>query len=72
MTDGDGDGLGLLGEFMAGSDPTDADTDGDGVLDGPDFAPQDRLVTIPEAGAVLQGLVALAVLSGVARRRRRV
>jgi hypothetical protein len=72
MTESDSDGLALLGEFLAGADPTNPDTDGDGVLDGPDFAPQDRLVTIPEAGAVLQGLVALAVLSGVARRRRRV
>ena len=71
-SDDDSDGLLLLGEFETGADPTNPDTDGDGVLDGPDFSPQDRLVTIPEPGAVLQGLVALAALSRLARRRGRV
>ena len=69
-SDDDSDGLDLLGEFLAGTDPTNPDTDGDGVLDGPDFAPQDRLVTIPEAGAVWQGLLAAAALGALARRRK--
>lgn len=43
-SDTDGDGLTLLGEFQAGSDPTDGDTDDDSVLDGADSAPQDRLL----------------------------
>jgi hypothetical protein len=43
-SDTDGDGATLLDEFQAGSDPTDPDTDDDGVLDGADAAPQDRLV----------------------------
>jgi hypothetical protein len=42
--DDDGDGLGLLGEFQAGTDPTDADTDDDGALDGADSEPQDRKI----------------------------
>jgi hypothetical protein len=42
--DADGDGLTLLGEFQAGSDPTDPDTDDDGVLDGADSKPQDRKI----------------------------
>jgi len=70
-SDDDSDGLLLLGEFEAGSDPTNPDTDGDGVLDGLDPAPQDRL-EVPEPGAVLQGLVALVALSRLARRRGRV
>ncbi len=43
-SDTDGDGATLLQEFTAGSDPTDSDTDNDGVADGSDTAPQDRLV----------------------------
>jgi hypothetical protein len=43
--DDDGDGLDLLGEFQAGTDPTDNDTDDDGVLDGVDTKPQDRKVS---------------------------
>ncbi len=70
-SDDDSDGLLLLGEFEAGADPTNPDTDGDGVLDGLDAAPQDRL-EVPEPGAVLQGLVALVALSRLARRRGRV
>jgi acyl-homoserine lactone acylase PvdQ len=40
--DPDGDRLSNLEEWLAGSDPTTADTDGDGVLDGFDAKPQDR------------------------------
>jgi hypothetical protein len=42
--DPDGDGLALLGEFVAGSDPTDPDTDDDGRSDGTDATPLDRLL----------------------------
>jgi hypothetical protein len=42
-SDTDGDGLALLGELGAGTDPTDADTDDDGSEDGADGSPQDRL-----------------------------
>jgi hypothetical protein len=42
--DGDKDGATLLDEYLAGSDPTSPDTDGDQALDGADSAPQDRLV----------------------------
>jgi hypothetical protein len=42
--DSDGDGLPLLGEFQAGSDPLDPDTDDDGRSDGTDATPQDRLL----------------------------
>jgi hypothetical protein len=41
--DSDADGLSLLGEFQAGSDPLDPDTDDDGRSDGSDATPQDRL-----------------------------
>jgi len=41
--DTDGDKLDTLHEFLAGSDPTDPDTDDDGVADGKDSSPQDRL-----------------------------
>ena len=40
--DPDGDRLSNLEEWTAGTDPNDADTDDDGVLDGFDAAPQDR------------------------------
>jgi hypothetical protein len=43
--DPDGDRLSNLEEWTAGSDPNDADTDDDGVLDGFDAQPQDRLQT---------------------------
>jgi hypothetical protein len=43
--DPDGDRLSNLEEWTAGTDPNDADTDDDGVVDGFDAAPQDRLDT---------------------------
>jgi hypothetical protein len=43
-SDTDADGSTLLQEFTAGSDPTDSDTDDDGILDGADSKPQDRLM----------------------------
>jgi len=43
--DPDGDRRSNLEEWTAGSDPNDADTDDDGVLDGFDAAPQNRLDT---------------------------
>ena len=43
-SDTDGDGSTLLQEYTAGSDPTDSDTDDDGILDGADSKPQDRLM----------------------------
>jgi hypothetical protein len=43
--DPDGDRLSNQEEWTAGSDPNDADTDDDGVLDGFDAAPQNRQVT---------------------------
>ncbi len=69
--DGDGDGATLSEELAAGSDPTDPDTDSDGVADGEDFAPQDRLVFAPEPGGALLRLAALGALALLARRRRR-
>jgi len=42
--DSDGDKLDLVDEFLAGTDPTDDDTDDDGILDGSDGRPQDRLL----------------------------
>lgn len=39
----DGDKSELLSEFLNGSDPTDADTDDDGLVDGFDGRDQDRL-----------------------------
>jgi hypothetical protein len=41
--DGDGDGATLAQEFQAGTDPTSADTDLDGIADGQDGRGQDRL-----------------------------
>ncbi len=45
--DGDQDGLVNLEEFLAGSDPNDPDSDGDGIVDGlddePTFAPSDMV-----------------------------
>jgi hypothetical protein len=43
-SDTDGDGRTLLNEFLSGADPTDADTDDDGINDGADATPQDRLL----------------------------
>jgi hypothetical protein len=43
--DPDGDRLSNLEEYQAGSDPNDSDTDDDGVLDGFDAKPQNRLDT---------------------------
>ena len=39
--DADGDGLTNLQEFLNGTDPTNPDTDGDGVVDGLDAYPAD-------------------------------
>ena len=36
LTDDDNDGSNNLEEFLEGTDPTNPDTDGDGILDGPD------------------------------------
>jgi hypothetical protein len=41
--DDDKDKASLLDEFLAGTDPTDADTDDDGIVDGRDTFGQDRL-----------------------------
>lgn len=43
-SDSDGDGLDLAAESVAGTDPTVSDTDGDGIPDGTDTTPQDRLL----------------------------
>lgn len=43
--DADGDKASLLDEFLAGTDPTDPDTDDDGIVDGRDTAGQDRLAS---------------------------
>jgi hypothetical protein len=67
--DADADGLDLSGELAAGSDPTDPDTDGDGLADGRDRAPQDRLV-VPEPGSGALALAALGAAAGLATRRR--
>jgi len=40
-SDKDGDGLSNLAEFNAGTNPTNTDTDGDGILDGKDIDPKD-------------------------------
>jgi hypothetical protein len=42
-SDTDGDGATLLTEFQKGSDPLDPDTDDDGIPDGVDATPQNRL-----------------------------
>jgi len=44
-SDTDSDGLTLLQEFTKGTDPTISDTDGDGIPDGSDTKPQDRLLS---------------------------
>jgi hypothetical protein len=43
-SDTDGDGATLLTEFQKGSDPLDPDTDDDGIPDGADATPQNRLL----------------------------
>ena len=61
--DSDGDGLTNLEEYEAGTDPRDPDSDGDGIRDGEDPAPLDRLDPIPTEAlpsrggwrAILQG-----------------
>jgi len=45
--DSDGDKLKLVDEFLNGADPTDADTDDDGIPDGKDTAVQNRLESPP-------------------------
>lgn len=40
-SDIDQDGLMAIREFLAGADPNDDDSDGDGVIDGDDFFPLD-------------------------------
>lgn len=70
-SDEDADGLDLIDEYLTGSDPTDDDTDRDGDFDGIDPAPQDRLVAVPEPGAIAQGLAGLVALRALARRARR-
>jgi hypothetical protein len=67
--DDDGDGLDLAGEFAAGSDPNDEDTDRDGLLDGADEDPQDRLVPVPEPGSLALGILGLGSALALARRR---
>jgi hypothetical protein len=67
--DADGDGLDLAGELALGSDPTDADTDRDGLLDGIDEDPQDRLVPVPEPSASVWALLATAAAASFLRRR---
>jgi hypothetical protein len=47
--DPDHDGLTNLQEFLAGSDPFNPDTDGDGFLDGADYDPLDPQTTLPPA-----------------------
>jgi hypothetical protein len=54
-SDTDGDGADLQTEYRWGSDPTVVDTDQDGVADGSDVAPQDRLCV---AGALKKMSVA--------------
>jgi len=48
--DPDRDGLVNLGEFNAGTDPHDADTDGDGIEDGDDDADEDGIPDGDEDG----------------------
>ncbi len=45
--DPDHDGLSNLEEFLAGTDPTNPDTDGDGVPDGQDGFPLDPNIKVP-------------------------
>jgi len=42
-TDADGDGLTNRQEYELGTDPRDSDTDGDGIRDGDDANPLDRM-----------------------------
>lgn len=53
--DDDGDGLGLLDEWLTGSDPALSDTDGDGLPDGQDCDPtlRDRAFSIAAGGDLL-------------------
>jgi hypothetical protein len=50
--DVDGDRRSNLEEYQAGSDPNDSDTDDDGVVDGFDAEPQDRLLANPRVPTV--------------------
>lgn len=49
-TDGDGDGADNLEEYQEATDPTDQDTDNDGILDGPDNDPLNDNPPIANAG----------------------
>ncbi len=49
--DGDADELHLLGEFLVGSDPTDADTDDDAILDGAEDPDQDLCTNAREVAS---------------------
>ncbi|MDP3910009.1 MAG: hypothetical protein Q8Q14_06430, partial [Gemmatimonadales bacterium] len=50
--DPDGDRFSNAEEWAAGTDPNDSDTDDDGVLDGFDAEPQDRLLANPRVPTV--------------------
>ncbi len=51
-SDSDADGLTLFGEFLAGTDPTDSDTDDDATMDGPDDLDLDGCRNQSETGTL--------------------